>query len=170
MVTRSVASIRREKMKKTAAFLIMLTMSYGGIATPQAHGGQFKGRIDTHEFDLPVRCSLDQLGKAWLITAITDDDQLNPQEDTNGDGIAGQVTATVGGSNNNAGIHIRFGSDEYKFGGRKTVEFREKGFAWKTTIEVFDPKKRQAYLQEGKSLNDLAPERAYDVDIDLSCG
>lgn len=156
-------------MKKLAVFFVMASFACSGMAVAQSHNGRFKGKIDNHEFDLPVQCDFASIGKATWITAGTDANPHSPQEDTNGDGIAGQINASVGGSSNNVGVHIRFGNDEYKFGGMKTVVFREQGFSWKTSIEHYDSQKRQALLEAGKSLRELAPERAYEVDIDLDC-
>ena len=142
----------------------MLGLAHGGAAA-QGQNGRLKGFVDQHRFDIAVSCSIEQMGKTRIITAHTDGSERRPMEDTNGDGIAGQIS----GMGDRVAVELKFGEALYKFSGSKSVEFRDGGFSWKGSMADYDNEKMRQHLATGKRLKDLAPEREYDIELDFSC-
>lgn len=152
-------------MRKTGVCFMLAAMVYGGLASAQVQSGQWKGKIGPHTFDVPVQCEMEGKKETPTISAMTDSNRRNPLEDANGDGIAGGVSSM----NGTVVVSITFRDDFYRFYGKKNVEFRNKGFTWQETIKEYDNEKMKALMQAGKRLKDLAPERVYEIDLELSC-
>lgn len=152
-------------MRKTGVCFMLAGMIYGGLASAQVQNGQWKGKVGPHAFDVPVQCEMTGKKETPMISVMTDGNMHKPLEDTNGDGIAGELSS-MGGT---VVVNITFGDDAYRFSGKKNVEFRENGFAWKDTIEQYDDEKMKSFLKAGKRLSDLAPERVYEIELELSC-